>query len=81
MESSFHIWCSIECGVSSQQEAHVFLSCRLHINAYVSALAMIKEKVIKNIATDLTGWFASWSDDRKFHCIAGEPLWHSRLIS
>lgn len=32
---------------------------------------MIKEKVIKDIATDLTGWFASWSDDRKFHCIAG----------
>ena len=47
--------------------------CRLHINAYVSALAMIKEKVIKNIASELTSWFALWSDDRKYHCIAGKP--------
>ena len=50
--------------------------CRLHINAYVSALAMIKEKVMKSIASELTSWFALWSDDRKYHCIAGESCIH-----
>ena len=47
------------------------LVCRLHINVYVSALVMIKEKVIKNISTEITNWFAVWNDDRKFHHIAG----------
>ena len=38
---------------------------------YVSALVMIKEKVVKNINTEVTNWFAVWNDDRKFHHIAG----------
>jgi hypothetical protein len=48
--------------------------CRLHINVYVSALVMIKEKVIKNIASEVTNWFADWNDDRKFHHTAGQSL-------
>ena len=47
--------------------------CRLHINVYVSALVMIREKVIKTIPTEITSWFANWNDDRKFHQIAGTP--------
>ena len=39
---------------------------------YVSALVMIKEKVIKNIASEVTNWFAVWNDDRKFHHTAGQ---------
>ena len=38
---------------------------------YVSALVMIKEKVIKSIPTEITTWFANWNDDRKFHPLAG----------
>lgn len=48
--------------------------CRLHINVYVSALVMIKEKVIKSIPTEITSWFANWNDDRKFHPVAGMLL-------
>ncbi len=33
---------------------------------------MIKEKVIKNIASEVTNWFAVWNDDRKFHHTAGQ---------
>jgi len=39
---------------------------------YVSALVMIKEKVIKNISGEVTNWFAVWNDDRKFHHTAGQ---------
>jgi len=35
---------------------------------------MIKEKVIKNIASEVTNWFAVWNDDRKFHHTAGQSL-------
>lgn len=41
---------------------------------YVSALVMIKEKVIKTIPTEITNWFANWNDDRKFHPVAGMRL-------
>ena len=57
----------------------VLASCRLHINVFVSALVMIKEKVIKSISTEVTNWFAVWNDDRKFHHIAGNILWISLL--
>ena len=45
---------------------------------FVSALVMIKEKVIKMIPTEITNWFANWNDDRKFHNVAGMLL-HLRM--
>lgn len=49
---------------------------------YVSALVMIKEKVIKTIPTEITNWFGNWNDDRKFHPVAGTWLQlHIRLWS
>ncbi len=59
------------------------ICCRLHINVYVSALVMIKEKVIKNISSEVTNWFAVWNDDRKFHHTAGQsclPFLHMQCV-
>jgi hypothetical protein len=54
----------------------LILLCRLHILTYVTILAAIKEKLVRRLPTELTGWYVAWYPDlpeeRKYDKDIGE---------
>ncbi|KAK9824056.1 hypothetical protein WJX72_007392 [[Myrmecia] bisecta] len=53
---------------------------RLHISSHMAALVLLKAKLLPRLPVELTTWFVTLTDERKFNCEIGEALLRGGLL-